>query len=140
MPRRPCCYNTATTARRAEHVDFDVLVYTNTFAEEEAAAGGRQPYLDAVGALFDGLSDGQRQCAVINLDGGWRVGQGVGAGWWVRCWILSVCSGCALIIATASATAAACRQARRGAEPAGHGGRRHRADLLAGQPRGRRAR
>jgi hypothetical protein len=52
-------------------VDFEVLVYTNTYADGEAAAGGTDAYLAAVAPLFERLRDPERQRAVINLDGAW---------------------------------------------------------------------
>jgi hypothetical protein len=54
---------------RAAEVDFEVLVYTNTYADGEAAAGGAAAYLAAVAPLFERLCDPERQRAVINLDG-----------------------------------------------------------------------
>ena len=46
-----------------------MLVYTNTYADGEAAAGGAGAYLAAVAPLFERLRDPERQRAVINLDG-----------------------------------------------------------------------
>ena len=46
-----------------------MLVYTNTYADGEAAAGGAAAYLAAVAPLFERLCDPERQRAVINLDG-----------------------------------------------------------------------
>ena len=56
---------------RADHVDFDVLVYTNSYAEKEAGAeGGSQACHDRVAELFRRVQgDVERQRAVINIDG-----------------------------------------------------------------------
>ena len=58
---------------RAGNVDLDVLVYTNTTADGEAAAGGAEAYAANVRSLFSGLTDPERQRAVINIDGEKRV-------------------------------------------------------------------
>ena len=50
-------------------MDFDVLLYTNTTEEGEAAAGGPEAYRAALTPLFDGLADPERQRAVIAVDG-----------------------------------------------------------------------
>lgn len=62
---------------RCDHLDLDVLVYTNSHAEkEEDAPGGRQACADNVRSLFGRLTDLERQRAVINIDGGWGGGRG----------------------------------------------------------------
>ena len=56
---------------RLAGTDFDVLVYTNTYPDAEAAAGGADAYLSVVAPLFERLRDANRQRAVVNVDGGW---------------------------------------------------------------------
>lgn len=60
----------ACSLSRAANIDLDVLVYTNTTPDGEAAAGGTAAYAANIRSLFSGLTDPDRQRAVINIDGG----------------------------------------------------------------------
>ena len=71
--RRNLCCNTTDSRllpSRAANVNLDVLVYTNTTPDGEAAAGGAEAYAANIRSLFSGLTDPDRQRAVINIDGG----------------------------------------------------------------------
>lgn len=52
-------------------MDFGVLLYTNTFPDGEAAAGGQQAYRDAIAPLFTRRrpAGSEPLRAVINVDG-----------------------------------------------------------------------
>lgn len=62
IPAPPC---------RLDAVDFEVLLYTNTFPDGEAAAGGRQAYQDSVEPLFTRRrpAGAEPLKAIINVDG-----------------------------------------------------------------------
>lgn len=55
---------------RLDAVDFEVLLYTNTFPDGEAAAGGRQAYQDSVEPLFTRRrpAGAEPLKAIINVD------------------------------------------------------------------------
>ncbi len=52
-------------------MDFEVLLYTNTFPDGEAAVGGQQAYRDAIAPLFTRRwpAGSEPLRAVINVDG-----------------------------------------------------------------------
>lgn len=90
---------------RAGNADLDVLVYTNTTADGEAAAGGAEAYAANVGRLFSGLTDPERQRAVINIDGEKRVCAGMVL---LLRWSTSVCWVCPRRLLLSSTAARCC--------------------------------
>ena len=53
---------------RCAYVDYDIAVFTNLTRDHLDYHGDMDAYKAAKGKLFQGLQDGERQRAVVNLD------------------------------------------------------------------------